>query len=89
MCTNPAKVTKTFDCTNVVVVVVVADVHSLVQLAPAQGGHTDRQYRGGSSKWFKTHAVARSDIWRATSEARPRQDAISQNSKRKQSTTVH
>ena len=65
------------------------DVHCLVQLASAKGGHADREHRGGLSERSQTDAAARDHQRRAATEARPRQDANPQAVERQQSAAIH
>ena len=67
----------------------VADFHGVVQLAPAQGRHADRDDRGGLSQRPQADAAARDHLRRTAAQARPRQDAHPQAIERQQGAAVY
>lgn len=61
----------------------------MVQLPPAQGAHPDREDRGGLPGRAEADAAARGYLRRAARKAGQREDALSQDRQRQQSTPVH
>lgn len=66
-----------------------ADIHSMVQLASAQGWNSDREHRRRLPQRLETDAAAGGDLRGDTAQARPRQNALPQDSQRQQGSRLH
>uniref|UniRef100_G1TQR0 F-actin cross-linking protein n=2 Tax=Boreoeutheria TaxID=1437010 RepID=G1TQR0_RABIT len=65
------------------------DVHGMVQLPPPEGGHADREHRGGLPGRPEAHAAAGGHLRRTLGQAGERQDEGAQDLQRQQGPGFH
>lgn len=65
------------------------DLHSLVQLPPAEGRHADREHRRGLPRWPQADAAPGGDLRGAIAKTGAREDESAQNQQREQSARFH